>query len=151
MGLFDFFKKKQTNTSDKEKVEILSKNEPIQQPEDIKTNDDADLDEIIEQELEVGDFGGAKPSLTLRKSGRIYLIVEVPPFYDGDGNEIDGDKDFPEVFEFENLISEYVGVQVDRDDREVFRIDTPQTDTLAKVKVFIENYWLLRKEQYKKQ
>ncbi len=66
-----------------------------------------ELDEIIEKEVEVGDFEcGATPNLTLRKSGNIYLIVDCPPFIDGDGNEIHGDSDFPEVYEFENLISE---------------------------------------------
>jgi hypothetical protein len=149
MGLFNFFKKRQTNTSDNKKVEGSSINKNNEQPAEANIND-VDLDEVIEQELEVGDFGGAKPSLTLRKSGRVYLIVEVPPFYNGDGSEIDGDEDFPEVYEFENLISEYVGVPVNRDDREVFRIDNPQPDTLAKVKEFIENYWSHRKEQYKR-
>lgn len=149
MGLFDFFKKKSTDASkDKElKQDPLDANS--NQPADNSTNL-ADSDNIIEQELEVGDFGGAKPTLTLRKSGCIYLIVEVPPFHDGDGNEIDGDEDFPEVFEFEKLISEYTGVHVDREDREVFRIDNPKTDTLLKVKDFIENYWAHRKDEYKK-
>jgi len=106
-------------------------------------------DEIVEQEVEIGDFGGAKPSLTLRKTGRLYLIVEVPPFYDGEGNDIDGDDDFPEANEFEDLIAEYVGVPVNREDREVFRIDNPEADTMSKVKEFIENYWTIRKEKYK--
>lgn len=116
----------------------------------IEANDFSNLDDVIDENILVGDFGGAKPSLTLRKSGRIYLIVEVPPFYDGDGNEIDGDEDFPEVLEFENLISEFTGVPVIREDREVFIIDKPMPDTLAKIKEFIENYWVLRKDEYKK-
>ena len=37
------------------------------------------LDKIIIREIEVSDFGGAAPALTLRKSGNAYLIVEVPP------------------------------------------------------------------------
>jgi hypothetical protein len=146
MGLFDFFKKKPTTSADGE----LGPSEKLNiQPIESKISLE-ELDQTVEEELEVGDFGGAKPSLTLRKSGTIYLIVEVPPFYDGDGNEIDGDEDFPEVMEFENLIAEYIGTPVDRDDREVFVIKKPNADTLIKVKEFIENYWTLRKDIYKK-
>ena len=114
-------------------------------------NDIPNADNTIEQKIEVEDFGGTKPSLTLRKGGNGYLIVECPPFYDGDGNEIDGDDDFPEVMEFEDLISEYIGVPVKREDREVFLIEKADIATLRKVKEFIENYWTLRKEKYKKQ
>jgi hypothetical protein len=137
MGLFDFFKKKST-----EKVETT-----INSTE--KKLSFEDLNDIIEKEVQVCDFGGATPSLTLRKSGYIYLIVECPPFQDGDGNDIDGDADFPEGDEFEDLISEYTGVTVDRDDREVFVIQKPKEDTLDKVKEFLENYWTLRKDIYK--
>ena len=110
-----------------------------------------DADNIVEHEIEVADFGGAKPSLTLRKSGNVYLIVECPPFYDGDGNEIDGNKDFPEAMEFEKLISDYIGVPVKREDREVFLIEKANIEIMRKVKSFIENYWELRKGKYKKQ
>jgi len=109
-----------------------------------------EADNIVEQTIEVADFGGAKPNLTLRKSGNGYLIVECPPFYDGEGNEIDGDKDFPEAMEFENLISEYIGVPVIREDREVFLIEKANIEIIRKVKEFIENYWKLRKGKYKK-
>ncbi|MFZ6013963.1 MAG: hypothetical protein ACOYXT_26725 [Bacteroidota bacterium] len=148
MGLFDFFKKKANDANEDKATGTNPKPETLDSINDPGSN--LDNDDIIEQDIEVNDFGGAKPSLTLRKSGRIYLIVEVPPFYDGDGKEIDGDKDFPEVLEFESLISEYSGVQVDREDREVFVINKPKTDTLLKVKDFMENYWTLRKDKYKK-
>lgn len=138
MGLFDFFKKKNTENSS-------SSSHSTEQKLSFE-----ELDEIIEKEVEVGDFGGATPNLTLRKSGNIYLIVDCPPFIDGDGNEIHGDSDFPEVYEFENLISEYIGVEVEREDREVFIIPNPKADSLEKVKEFIENYWTLRKDIYKK-
>jgi hypothetical protein len=144
MGLFDFFRRK-PDVDKTTRIDINRENSNSTAKQSIAENDD----DIVAQEIEVGDFGGAKPSLTLRKSGRIYLIVEVPPFHDGDGHEIDGDDDFPEVSEFEHLISEYVGVQVERDDREVFRIDHPKADTLTKVKAFMENYWSLRKDKYK--
>jgi hypothetical protein len=108
------------------------------------------LDTIVAKEYDVADFGGAKSELTLRKSGQLYLIVEVPPFFDGNGNEIDGDKDFPEAMEFENLIAEYVGVPVYREDREIFVIKKPKADTGDRIKEFIENYWKLRKKKYKK-
>ena len=106
-------------------------------------------DDSIDLEIEVDDFGGAKPSLTLRKNGHLYLIVEMPPFVDGDGNDIDGDEDFPETWEFENLIAEYTGVQVDREDREIFIIRKPNTDTINRVKEYLDNYWALRKDIYK--
>src|SRR6187549_2777953 len=112
--------------------------------------DNSQNDDIIDQEIEVGDFGGAQPSLTLRKSGHVYLIVEMPPFVDGDGKDIDGDDDFPETWEFENLIAEYTGVPVDREDREIFIIRKPNADTINKVKEFLDNYWALRKDIYKK-
>jgi hypothetical protein len=105
-----------------------------------------ELDNIVEKEYDVADFGGSKPHLTLRKSGQLYLIMDVPPFYDGDGNEIDGDNDFPEAKEFENLIAEYVSIPVYRVDREVFVIKKPDADTGDKIKEFIENYWKLRKD-----
>lgn len=50
------------------------------------------------------------------------MIVDMPPFYDGNGNSIEGDDEFPEVDEFEDLIAEFTGVAVVRDDREVFII-----------------------------
>jgi len=48
------------------------------------------------------------------------LIVEVPSFKDGDGNELFDDEDFLEGIEFEKLISEYVGVAVRCNNREAF-------------------------------
>ena len=63
--------------------------EPITEKQTLSFDD---ADNIVEQEIKVADFGGAKPSLTLKKGRNVYLIVECPPFYDGDGNEIDGNK-----------------------------------------------------------
>jgi hypothetical protein len=108
-----------------------------------------ELDNIVEKEYDIDDFGGAKPDLTLRKSGQLHLIVTIPPFFDDDGNEIDGDKDFPEAMEFENLIAEYVGIPVYREDREFFVIKKPKADTGDRIKDFLENYWNLRKDKYK--
>ncbi len=147
MSLFDFFKRKPTSGSSSENEKLESQNSKATESE----ISFSELDYMVETEVEVGDFGGAKPSLTLKKSGKVYLIVEIPPFYDGNGNEIDGDEDFPEGMEFENLIAEYVGTPVEREDREVFIIEKPKSDTLIKVKEFIENYWSLRKDIYKKQ
>ena len=147
MGLFDFFKIKPTISSSNENKKLESQNSKPTESE-ISLSE---LDYMIETEVEVGDFGGAKPSLTLMKSGKVYLIVETPPFYDGNGNAIYGDEDFPEGVEFENLIAEYVGTPVEREDRELFIIEKPKSDTLIKVKEFIENYWSLRKDIYKKQ
>ena len=59
MGLFDFFKKKNTENSS---LTSHSTEQKLSFEE---------LDEIIEKEVEVGDFGGATPNLTLRKSGNI--------------------------------------------------------------------------------
>ena len=127
MGIFDLFRKKNSSG--------IKKDNP---------------DDIIVQKLEVGDFGGARPGLTLRESGNAYLIVEMPPFHDGDGNDIDGDEDFPELMVFEKLMADYVGTPVIRDDREVFIIRKANPEILRKVKEFMENYWTLRKDQYKK-
>ncbi|TVZ08098.1 hypothetical protein JM80_0582 [Cellulophaga sp. RHA_52] len=137
MGIFSFFGCNQNKKDSKEtKIENVEISE--------------DLDEIIIKEIEVSDFGGATPELTLRKSGNAYLIVEVPPFNGGDGNDIDGDEDFPEVMEFENLIAEYIGQNVEREDREVFIIPNATEESLKKTKYFMENYWTLRKDKYKK-
>ena len=116
---------------------------------DIITQVEIDDDSFV-RDIPVGDFGGSKPSLTLRKNGCLQLLVDMPPFYDGNGNNIDGEEDFPEVYEFEELISEYTGVRVKRDDREVFIIHNPHPETALKVKEFLENYWALRKDKYKK-
>lgn len=107
-----------------------------------------DIDEII-KEIKIADFGGTNPELTLRKNKNAYLIVEMPPFIDGEGNEIKGDEDFPEIGKFENLISEYIGQKVLREDREVFIIPNATDKSLDNIKYFMENYWVLRKKKYK--
>lgn len=107
-----------------------------------------DLSTIIIEEICIDDFGGSSPELTMRKNNDAYLIVEIPPFYDGEGNEI-LEEDFPEEEDFAELISEYVNKDVMQDDRETFIIKNATDVSLEKTKYFIENYWTLRKEKYK--
>jgi hypothetical protein len=107
-----------------------------------------DNDNIVTN-YQIADFGGIKPIL-YEKDGQLCLILDMPPFSDGKGNEINGDEDFPELMEFENLIAEYIGVPVTREDREIFIVNQYQTDTPDKIKEFLENYWSLRKDKYKK-
>lgn len=104
----------------------------------------------IVKEYEMEEWGGAMPELTLRESGNAWLIVEVPPFEDGDGNELFDDEDFPEGLEFEKLISEYIGTEVKREDREIFIIENATEDQCLKTVEFFANYWENRKEEYKK-
>ncbi|MFD2909685.1 hypothetical protein ACFSX9_13185 [Flavobacterium ardleyense] len=110
---------------------------------------DKKLNKTVVNEVENIDFGGTTAELKLRKNGNGYLIVELPPFTDGEGNNIDGDEDFPELLDFEDLIAEYIGQRVERHDREVFIIPNATEQSLLKIKYFIENYWALRNDKYK--
>lgn len=101
------------------------------------------------KEYPMKEWGGTQPQLTLRENGNARLVVEVPPLEDGDGNELFDDEDFPEGLEFEKLIAEYIGTEVIRDDREVFIIENATDEQCLKVVEFFENYWSLRKEEYK--
>jgi len=114
-------------------------------------NTDSNNKVEIVRTVTFNDFGGVTPELVIEKSGNARLLVELPPFYDGEGHEINGDDDFPEVFDFEVLLSEYVDVPIEREDREVFVIHNMNEQTESKLKDFFENYWKRREERYKKE
>ncbi|UKN00184.1 hypothetical protein K6119_10615 [Paracrocinitomix mangrovi] len=131
------------NSNNSEESESTKNNEPNK--EEIME----DPEFVIVKEYPMDEWGGAQPELTLRESGNAWLITEVPPFEDEDGNELFDDEDFPEGLEFEKLIADYIGTDVIRDDREVFIIENATEEQCLKVVEFFANYWDLRKEEYK--
>ena len=131
------------NSHNSEESESTKNNEPNKE----EIMEDPEFVIVKEYPMEV--WGGTQPELTLRESGNAWLITEVPPFEDGDGNELFDDEDFPEGPEFEKLIAEYIGTDVIRDDREVFIIENATEEQCLKVVDFFANYWDLRKEEYK--
>ena len=100
---------------------------------------DKDPEFVIVKDYPMEEWGGTQPELTLRKSGNAWFITQVPPFEDGDGNELFDDEDFPEGLEFEKLIAEYIGKEVIREDREIFIIENATEEQCLKVVDFFAN------------
>ncbi len=107
------------------------------------------IHDLEDKTEELPEFGGTTPLLIYLKSGALNLVMEMPPFYDDHGNSIDGDDAFPELWDFSELIAEFTGVPVEHEDRELFVIDHPKTDTPDKIKAFLKDYWKNRKPKYK--
>jgi hypothetical protein len=91
---------------------------------------------MLIEEIEVTGFDpDGEPVIQRWSDGSIVILFNaMPPFFAEDGGTED------EFENFETTIGFVLGVEVLRDDREVFVIQTPRGDTIAKAKAWLENY-----------
>jgi hypothetical protein len=88
------------------------------------------------EEIEVTGFDpDGEPVIQRWADGSIVILFNaMPPFFAEDGGTED------EFENFETTIGFVLGVEVLRDDREVFVIQMPREDTIVKAKAWLENY-----------
>jgi hypothetical protein len=84
-----------------------------------------------------GFDSAGEPEIRFGDSGALEIVFNfMPPL-----NET-GDANPHRVFDtFEVVLAKALGVEVVRDDRELFVIPKPQADTVAKTKIFLETFW----------
>jgi hypothetical protein len=86
----------------------------------------------------IGFEESSEPEIRIYKDGHIKLIFSyMPPL----NSEI-GVDNFEYWESFENVLSEHLDVLITRDDDEIFIIKYPEEDTVEKLKIFLENYWI---------
>jgi len=97
--------------------------------------EDATKPTVIENISVSGFDREGEPVIKKWSDGSISIHFEaMPPFFaEDEGTESDFEK-------FEAKIQEALGVPVRRDDREVFIITNPKSDTAEKVKAWLETY-----------
>jgi hypothetical protein len=97
--------------------------------------DKSSEDRLIE-EIEITGFDpDGEPVIQRWADGAIVILFNaMPPFFAEDGGTE------AEFENFETTIGFVLGVDVLRDDREVFVIQMPREDTIAKAKAWLENY-----------
>jgi hypothetical protein len=85
----------------------------------------------------VGFDSAGEPELRLGDKGALEIVFNfMPPL-----NETGDPNPHPVFDTFEVVLTKALGVEVVRDDRELFVIPKPQSDTMAKTKVFLETFW----------
>ncbi|MHC4406586.1 MAG: hypothetical protein ACYTG0_43730 [Planctomycetota bacterium] len=95
-----------------------------------------DSEPTIVEEISVSGFDpDGEPVIKKWSDGSIWIHFEaMPPFFsEDDGTEA-------ECENFETKIEDAIGVPVRRDDREVFVITNPQSDTATRAKAWLESY-----------
>jgi hypothetical protein len=101
-------------------------------------NDNAEL--ILIEETQVSGFDpDGEPVIKRWSDGSIWIHFEaMPPFFsEEDGTESEFD-------EFELIVQNAIGVTVKREDREVFVIQNPDTDTVEKVTSWLGGFHTMR-------
>jgi predicted DNA-binding WGR domain protein len=94
---------------------------------------DQDAGNDVAQIIELSGFDAkGEPELRLMKSGELFVFFNfMPP---SDCEDEDGFDSFDEE------MARAIGVEVEWEDREVFLIQSPKADTLARISAFISNY-----------
>jgi hypothetical protein len=96
-------------------------------------NDDASPAPIAVQGFD--SYG--EPEIRNGKNGALEIMFNFMPPLNGSD-----DANTHPIFEtFENVLSKELGVEVQRDDRELFIIAKPAADTAARAKAFLETFW----------
>jgi hypothetical protein len=78
-----------------------------------------------------------EPEIRLHSDGKIEVMFNFMPPSNGN----------PDLFEdplfedFENLLHQQLGVEVEREDREIFVIPSPKSSTTQDLKDYLENFW----------
>jgi hypothetical protein len=84
-----------------------------------------------------GFDSAGEPELRLTGDGTLEIMFNfMPPLNGADDANPD-----PLFDTFEVVLSKALGVEVIRDDRELFVVPKPQPDTMARTKAFLESFW----------
>ena len=90
------------------------------------------------QVIEVDGFDSdGEPEIRLYPDGLIEVVFNFMP-------PSNGSPDLPAdpVFEqFENVLEAHLGVNVIREDREIFTIEHPSKGTVVELQQYLENFW----------
>lgn len=85
----------------------------------------------------VGFDSDGEPEIKVFDDGHIEIMFNfMPPL---NGKEEQENEEYWD--NFEEPLSQHLNVDVLRDDRELFIIETPKKSTLAKLKLYLESYW----------
>lgn len=78
-----------------------------------------------------------EPEIRMEEDGSLTIAFNFMPPLNGQEEATEDP-----IFEnFDKVMSEFLGVEVEWDDREIFRIEKPQADTTKRAKEFLENFW----------
>lgn len=81
------------------------------------------------------------PEIRKFTDGSLSIVFNFMPPLNGTDDEIED----PIFDDFNEELEKFLGVEVLWDDREVFIIKKPNPDTINKLKVYLENFWIERK------
>ena len=78
-----------------------------------------------------------EPEIRLYPDGLIEVVFNFMPPSNG-SPDLPADPIFDE---FENVLQSHLGVDVIREDREIFTIERPAKSTVAELQQYLENFW----------
>jgi hypothetical protein len=85
----------------------------------------------------VGFDSDGEPELRSGDDGALEIVFNFMPPLNGTGDP----NPHPVFDTSEVVLAKALGVDVVRDDRELFIIPKPHADTMAKTKIFLETFW----------